>query len=42
MIKHGRRGSITAYLTVKGKKGHVAYPHEAINPATPNIQIIKN
>ena len=40
MIKHGRRGSITTYLTVKGKQGHIAYPHEALNPATPIIQIL--
>ena len=40
LIKHGRRGSITIYLTVKGKQGHIAYPHEALNPATPIIKIL--
>ena len=40
LIKHGRRGSITTYLTVKGKQGHIAYPHEALNPATPIIKIL--
>ncbi|UEM02710.1 succinyl-diaminopimelate desuccinylase [Skermanella rosea] len=32
MIKVGRRGSITGYLTVYGTQGHVAYPHLADNP----------
>ena len=32
VIKNGRRGSIGAILKVKGKQGHVAYPHLAINP----------
>jgi len=33
MMKIGRRGSITGYLTVCGSQGHVAYPHDAKNPA---------
>ena len=32
IIKNGRRGSLGATLTVKGKQGHVAYPHLANNP----------
>lgn len=32
VIKNGRRGSLGAELTVKGKQGHVAYPHLALNP----------
>lgn len=32
MVKVGRRGSLNGYLTVKGKQGHVAYPHLADNP----------
>ena len=32
VIKNGRRGSLGAVLTVKGKQGHVAYPHLASNP----------
>lgn len=32
MIKTGRRGSLTGDITVKGKQGHVAYPHLAANP----------
>ena len=39
-IKNGRRGSMSGKLTVKGKQGHIAYPHLAINPihrATPAL-----
>ncbi len=32
MVKIGRRGSFTGYLTVTGTEGHVAYPHLANNP----------
>ena len=32
MIKVGRRGSMTGYLTVHGTQGHTAYPHLADNP----------
>lgn len=32
MVKIGRRGSFTGYLTVIGTEGHVAYPHLADNP----------
>jgi len=32
MIKNGRRGSLSARLTVLGIQGHVAYPHLARNP----------
>ena len=31
-IKNGRRGSLTAVLTIFGVQGHVAYPDEAKNP----------
>jgi succinyl-diaminopimelate desuccinylase len=31
-VKNGRRGSLNGQLTVKGKQGHVAYPHLAANP----------
>ncbi|MGX5201283.1 succinyl-diaminopimelate desuccinylase [Aliikangiella sp. IMCC44632] len=31
VIKIGRRGSLTGWLTVKGIQGHVAYPHLADN-----------
>ncbi len=32
MIKHGRRGSMTATITAHGVQGHSAYPHRARNP----------
>jgi succinyl-diaminopimelate desuccinylase len=32
MVKIGRRGSLTGYLTVRGAQGHVAYPERADNP----------
>ncbi|RLJ41347.1 succinyldiaminopimelate desuccinylase [Litoreibacter meonggei] len=32
MMKIGRRGSMTAYFTVKGVQGHSAYPRRALNP----------
>lgn len=31
-IKVGRRGSLTAHITVIGKQGHVAYPDRLVNP----------
>lgn len=31
-IKIGRRGSMNAWITVRGKQGHSAYPHLADNP----------
>ncbi|NND92041.1 MAG: succinyl-diaminopimelate desuccinylase [Granulosicoccus sp.] len=31
-IRHGRRGSLGATLIVRGRQGHVAYPHLADNP----------
>ena len=42
MIKIGRRGSITGYLSIFGKMGHVAYNHKAINPSTCIVEILKN
>ena len=32
MMKIGRRGSLSAWLTVEGTQGHAAYPHLARNP----------
>lgn len=32
VVKNGRRGSLTANLTIHGVQGHVAYPHLADNP----------
>ena len=31
-IKNGRRGSLSGNLVIKGKQGHIAYPHSAKNP----------
>ena len=32
MIKNGRRGTLSGDLVIRGKQGHVAYPHLAVNP----------
>ena len=32
VIKIGRRGSLNGRLTIRGRQGHVAYPHLADNP----------
>lgn len=39
-IKIGRRGSLTCYLTVNGKQGHVAYPHRADNPVPRMVKML--
>ncbi|MDX1431428.1 MAG: succinyl-diaminopimelate desuccinylase [Gammaproteobacteria bacterium] len=31
-IKNGRRGSLSGRLSVRGRQGHIAYPHLASNP----------
>ncbi len=31
-VKNGRRGSLNGTLTVRGKQGHIAYPHQTKNP----------
>ncbi len=41
MIKIGRRGSMTAKLTIIGSQGHVAYPKKANNPSDVIINILK-
>ena len=41
VIKNGRRGSIGCTLKVKGKQGHVAYPHLAKNPIHEFAPILK-
>ena len=41
MIKIGRRGSMTAKLSVIGIQGHVAYPNRANNPSTALVRILK-
>jgi len=40
MMKIGRRGSMTGHLTVLGTQGHVAYPHDANNPAPVMTKIL--
>ncbi len=40
MMKIGRRGSLTGYLTICGIQGHVAYPHDAKNPAPVMTKIL--
>lgn len=39
-IKIGRRGSMTAWITVTGKQGHAAYPHLANNPMSPLARLM--
>ena len=40
MMKIGRRGSMTAYFTVRGVQGHAAYPHRAKNPLPAMARLI--
>lgn len=45
IVKNGRRGSLNGQLTVKGKQGHIAYPHLAENPIhllTPALNTLCN
>lgn len=39
-IKVGRRGSLTGYVSVSGKQGHVAYQHLADNPLPRLIKLM--
>ncbi len=40
MMKVGRRGSMTAFLTATGVQGHSAYPHRAKNPVPALARLI--
>jgi len=40
MMKIGRRGSMTAQITVTGVQGHSAYPHRAKNPLTAMVKLL--
>jgi succinyl-diaminopimelate desuccinylase len=40
MMKIGRRGSMTAYVTATGVQGHSAYPHRAKNPMTALVRFL--
>ena len=42
MIKIGRRGSLSGNLTIIGKRGHVAYPNQAINPIHTSSKFISD
>ena len=41
MIKIGRRGSLTGWLTVTGVQGHTAYPHLAENPLSKLVKMLE-
>ena len=41
-IRVGRRGSLNAIATVKGKQGHVAYPEKCLNPIHKAAAIMRN
>ena len=41
MMKIGRRGSFTGYLTVHGTQGHTAYPHLADNPLHRMVKMLE-
>jgi succinyl-diaminopimelate desuccinylase len=40
VVKIGRRGSINAWITVKGRQGHVAYPDRARNPIPVLVRLL--
>ena len=40
MIKIGRRGSMTAYITATGRQGHSAYPDRARNPLPVLVRLL--
>ena len=40
MMKIGRRGSMSAYVSVRGVQGHSAYPHRAKNPLTALVRLL--
>jgi succinyl-diaminopimelate desuccinylase len=40
-IKVGRRGSLNGHLLVRGRQGHVAYPHRAVNPIRGLVRLIE-
>ena len=42
MVKIGRRGSISGWLTVRGMQGHTAYPHLADNPLPRLISMLES
>ena len=40
MMKIGRRGSLTAWITAHGVQGHSAYPHRARNPMSALVRLL--
>lgn len=42
MMKIGRRGSMTAYITATGVQGHSAYPDRAKNPLSALVQYMRH
>ena len=40
MMKIGRRGSLTAWITAYGVQGHSAYPHRARNPMSALVRLL--
>lgn len=40
MMKIGRRGSLSGFITVKGVQGHVAYPQRADNPVPKLVKLL--
>ena len=40
MMKVGRRGSLTAYISATGVQGHSAYPHRAKNPMSALVSLL--
>jgi len=40
MMKIGRRGSMTAWITAQGVQGHSAYPHRARNPMSALVRLL--
>ena len=42
MMKIGRRGSMTAYITASGVQGHSAYPDRAKNPLSALVQYLRH
>lgn len=40
MMKIGRRGSMSAWITATGRQGHSAYPHRALNPLPALVRLL--
>ncbi|MCO7206692.1 MULTISPECIES: succinyl-diaminopimelate desuccinylase [Pseudoalteromonas] len=40
-IKNGRRGALSARLSIQGKAGHVAYPENTLNAAHLSAEVVK-